>query len=47
MAKLGKIATKKIYQTSDGKKFETFEEAQYHSRVLLFREQINLNYEKE
>lgn len=42
MVKLGKITPKRMFQTSDGKKFEIFEEAQKHSKILQFREMIGL-----
>lgn len=42
MVKLGKITPKRMYQTSDGEKFEIFEEAQKHSNILKFREMIGL-----
>lgn len=48
MAELGKIATKRMYGTTDGRKFDTLEEAQIHSRRLKFRELIGVSdYEKE
>ena len=48
MAELGKIATKRMYGTTDGRKFDTLEEAQIHSRRLKFREMIGVkNYEKK
>lgn len=48
MAELGKIETKKMYGTTDGRKFDTLEEAQIHSRRLKFRELIGVeNDEKE
>jgi len=48
MAKLGKIATKRMYGTTDGRKFDTLEEAQIHSRRLKFRKMIGVNeHEKE
>jgi len=48
MAELGKIATKRMYGTTDGRKFDTLEEAQVHSRRLKFRKMIGVeNYEKE
>lgn len=48
MAELGKIETKKMYGTTDGRKFDTLGEAQVHSRRLKFRELIGVNnYEKE
>lgn len=31
MAELGKIETKRMYGTTDGRKFDTLEEAQVHS----------------
>lgn len=43
MVKLGKITPKRMYQTSDGEKFEVFEEAQRHSKILKFREMNGLN----
>lgn len=42
MVKLGRITPKRMYQTSDGEKFEIFEEAQKHSNILKFREMIGL-----
>lgn len=48
MTELGKIETKKMYGTTDGRKFDTLEEAQVHSRKLKFRELIGVSdYEKE
>ena len=48
MVELGKIATKRMYGTTDGRKFDTLEEAQIHSKRLKFRELIGVkNYEKE
>ena len=48
MAELGKIATKRMYGTSDGRKFDTLEEAQIHSKRLEFRKMIGVNnHEKE
>ena len=48
MAELGKIETKRMYGTTDGRKFDTLEEAQIHSRRLKFREMIGVkSYEKE
>lgn len=48
MVELAKLNVKRMYQTSDGEKFETLEEAQYHSRILKFREMIGvLENEKE
>lgn len=48
MAELGKIETKKMYGTTDGRKFDTLEEAQVHSKRLEFRKMIGVNvYEKE
>ena len=42
MAELGKIETKKMYGTTDGRKFDTLEEAKIHSRRLKFREMIGV-----
>ncbi len=42
MVELAKLNVKRMYQTSDGEKFETLEEAQYHSRRLKFREMIGV-----
>lgn len=42
MVKLGRITPKRMYQTSDGEKFEIFEEAERHSKILQFREMIGL-----
>lgn len=42
MVELTKLNVKRMYQTSDGEKFETLEEAQYHSRILKFREMIGV-----
>lgn len=37
-----------MYGTTDGRKFDTLEEAQIHSRRLKFRELIGVNeHEKE
>lgn len=48
MVELGKIATKKMYGTTDGRKFDTLEEAQIHSKRLKFRDLIGVSdYEKE
>lgn len=48
MVELGKIATKRMYGTTDGRKFDTLEEAQIHSKRLKFRDLIGVSdYEKE
>ena len=48
MAELGKIETKRMYGTTDGRKFDTLEEAQIHSKRLKFRKMIGVSdYEKE
>ena len=48
MVELGKIETKRMYGTTDGRKFDTLEEAQIHSKRLKFRKMIGVNnYEKE
>lgn len=48
MVELGKIETKRMYGTTDGRKFDTLEEAQIHSRRLKFRKMIGVkDYEKE
>lgn len=45
MTQLAKIPIKRMYQTSDGTKFDTLEEAQYHSRVLEFRTMLGIKIE--
>lgn len=40
MATLGKIATKRLYKTSDGSVFETLKEAQDHKQNLIARQEI-------
>ena len=48
MAELGKIEVKRMYGTTDGRKFDTLEEAQVHSRRLKFRKMIGVkSYEKK
>ena len=48
MVELGKIETKRMYGTTDGRKFDTLEEAKIHSRRLKFRELIGVkSNEKE
>lgn len=48
MVELGKIATKRMYGTTDGRKFDTLEEAQVHSKRLKFRKMIGVKeHEKE
>lgn len=42
MVELGKIETKRMYGTTDGRKFDTLEEAQVHSRRVKFREMIGV-----
>jgi hypothetical protein len=42
MAQLAKLETKRMYQTSDGMKHDTYEKALYHSNILKFRKKIGL-----
>ena len=47
MAELGKIQTKRKNGTTDGRKFDTLEEAQVHSKRLKFREMIGVKSYKQ
>lgn len=47
MVELAKIETKRMYQTPDGEKFDTIEDAQLHLKILQFRQMIGIKIKKK